>query len=351
MTIQDIINCIESTAPVPFQENYDNAGLILGHPDHKVKKILLCLDSTEAVVDEAVDKGCNLIIAHHPVIFNGLKKLTGQTYVERTILKAIKNNISIYAAHTNLDNIRQGVNAMISEKLGLINCRVLAPKKNVLKKLYVFCPFEQAEKVRRALFKAGAGRIGNYDECSFNVSGTGTFKAGDGTSPYVGEIRKQHQEKEIKIETIFPYYLESRVIDALIQSQPYADVAYDIISLDNDHPPVGAELPAHRILRHENARLGGDARPPFPLGFDDEVHRGAREAGAVESAECFRCLDSRGGAGGSPEAADRADEDLTRRLLREVEKGGPGRDLQERAAVRALAAAAREDRGERTDPH
>ncbi len=241
-TIKDITNYLESIAPLALQESYDNAGLIVGNDSAEVKGILICLDSTEEIINEAIKHNCNLVIAHHPIVFSGLKKLNGKNYVERTVIKAIQNNIAIYAAHTNLDNIQRGVNAEICKRLGLKNCKILSPKKNLLKKLVTFCPFEQTEKVRQALFNAGCGHIGNYDECSFNAEGTGTFRPGEGTNPFVGEKGKQNLEKEIRIETIFESYNESKVIRALFESHPYEEVAYDIYALSNTYQNVGSGM-------------------------------------------------------------------------------------------------------------
>lgn len=242
MKLSSVIHAIETFAPPVLQESYDNAGLITGSPDMEVNAALLCLDSVEEVVDEAIAMKSNLIIAHHPVVFSGLKKLNGKNYVERTIIKAIKNDIAIYAAHTNLDNIEQGVNQKIAEKLGLKNTRILLPKSGMLKKLYTFCPTEHTEKVRSALFEAGAGNIGNYSECSFNSEGTGTFKAGEGTNPFVGKQNKQHHEKEIKIEMIFPAWNEHAIVKALMKSHPYEEVAYDIVLLSNSFASVGSGM-------------------------------------------------------------------------------------------------------------
>jgi dinuclear metal center YbgI/SA1388 family protein len=248
MKLKEITDCLEAFAPLAYQESYDNAGLICGNHAMDITAALICLDSTEAVIDEAIANGCNLVIAHHPIVFSGLKKFNGKNYVERVIIKTIQNNIAIYAAHTNLDNVHNGVNAKIAEKLGLINCNVLAPQKNTLKKLVTFCPEEKAEELRIALFNAGAGHISNYDECSFNTSGIGTFRANEGSNPYVGEKGKQHHEKEIKIEAIYPQHIESQLLKALLKAHPYEDVAYDLISLTNIHPKIGAgligELPA-----------------------------------------------------------------------------------------------------------
>ena len=196
---------------------------------------------------EAIAKKCNLIIAHHPVIFSGIKKINGKNYVEKTIIAVIKNDIAIYAIHTNLDNIIEGVNGKMAKMLGLQNISILLQKENTLKKLFTFVPVDKAEQVRNVIFQAGGGHIGNYSECSFNAEGTGTFKAGEGTNPYIGEAGKQHQEKEIKIEVIFPSFLEHAIIAAMKTAHPYEEVAYDVVNLSNTYQNIGAgvigELP------------------------------------------------------------------------------------------------------------
>lgn len=248
MQIKQITQFIESVAPPALQESYDNAGLILGQSDCEVSGILITLDVTEAVIDEAISKNLNLIVAHHPIVFSGLKKLNGRNYIERCVAKAIKNDVAIYAAHTNLDSVFGGVNSKICEKLGLRNCRMLSPVSGFLKKLVTFAPITDADKVRNALFEAGAGNIGNYDSCSFNLSGKGTFRGNDQTNPYVGEKNQLHTEEEIRIETIFPKYLQSVIIHALLKAHPYEEVAYDIYPLENDFAQAGigmiGELPA-----------------------------------------------------------------------------------------------------------
>ncbi len=242
VTIKDVTGYLESLAPLDLQESYDNAGLIVGNDSTEVKGILVCLDSIEEVLDEAVKNNCNLIVAHHPIVFSGLKKLNGKNYVERTIIQAIQQNIAIYAAHTNLDNVQQGVNAKICERIGLKNSRILSPKKNLLKKLVTFCPVEYIEKVRSAIFEAGCGRIGKYDECSFNAEGTGTFRGGADSNPFVGEKGKQHHEKEIRLETVFESHLEPVVIRALLEAHPYEEVAYDIYPLSNSYQGIGSGM-------------------------------------------------------------------------------------------------------------
>lgn len=242
MKIRDILQVLESVAPPSLQESYDNAGLISGDPDWSCTGIITTLDSTEEVVEEAIQKRCNLIVAHHPIIFSGLKKINGKNYVEKTIIKAIKNDVAIYAIHTNLDNVIAGVNARMAAQLGLINTRILDPNPAMLKKLYTFVPLAQLEQVRSALFDAGAGHIGNYSECSFGAEGTGTFKAGAGTKPFVGVTGERHEEKEMKIELIFPAYLEASLIRSLIAAHPYEEVAYDIVALGNTHQGIGSGL-------------------------------------------------------------------------------------------------------------
>lgn len=242
MIIGEIIQHLETFAPPSLQESYDNAGLIVGESAAECTGIITCLDSSEAVIEEAMSKNCNLIVAHHPIIFRSLKKLNGKNYVERTIIKAIKNDIAIYAIHTNLDNVKKGVNKKIAEKIGLKNLEILQPKENILKKLITFAPIDKAEDLRNALFAAGAGQLGKYSECSFNSEGTGTFKPEEGADPFVGEIGTRHEEKEMKIEVIFPAYLEQKIIRAMIQAHPYEEVAYDIISLENYFSEVGSGM-------------------------------------------------------------------------------------------------------------
>lgn len=240
MTIKDITNLIENIAPVSLQESYDNAGLIIGDSKSEVDKILICIDVTEEVLKEAIDKKCQLIISHHPLVFKGIKKINGKNSVEKIIIKAIKDNISIYAAHTNLDNVLNGVNSILAEKLGLKNTQVLQSKQDLFRKLVCFCPIKHAENVRKAVFEAGAGNIGNYDQCSYNVIGEGTFRASEKANPFVGKINELHFEKEVRIETIYPCYIENEVIQALLQSHPYEEVAYDIYKLSNKQNTIGS---------------------------------------------------------------------------------------------------------------
>ena len=214
----------------------------VGGFSQQTKKALITLDCTEAVIDEAIKYRCDLVIAHHPLIFRGLKSLTGANYVERTVIKAIKHGISIYAIHTNLDNVVGGVNWKIAERLKLSKCEILAPKANGLKKIVTFCPEKQQDKVRNAMFKAGGGGIGDYDECSFNAPGTGTFRPNENADPFVGTQGERHYEDEVKIEMVFPSHAMSKITAALLAAHPYEEVPFDVFSLDNTNMKVGAGL-------------------------------------------------------------------------------------------------------------
>jgi dinuclear metal center YbgI/SA1388 family protein len=247
MKISEIISFLESLAHPSLQEHYDNSGLLTGDAGWDCSGVICCLDATEEVVKEAITRKCNLIVAHHPIIFQGLKKINGKNYVEKTVIRAIKNDIAIYAIHTNLDNVAGGVSGRMAQLLGLKNVLVLLQKENTLKKIYTYVPADNAEEVRKAIFAAGGGNIGNYSECSFNTEGTGSFKAGDGTDPYVGKIGTQHFEKETRIEVLFPAFLEGKIVSALKAAHPYEEVAFEVIQVANRHSETGSgvigELP------------------------------------------------------------------------------------------------------------
>ncbi|MEG1574677.1 MAG: Nif3-like dinuclear metal center hexameric protein, partial [Bacteroidales bacterium] len=231
---------IEDVAPLSLQEKYDNSGLQIGNKKNDVTGVLLCIDVTEDVIDEAVENGINLVISHHPLLFKGLKSITGKNYIERTVIKAIRNEITVYAAHTNLDNAFGGVNYKIAEELGLGDISVLSPADEKLLKLVTFVPETNSTKVREALFAAGAGRIGNYDRCSYNMSGYGTFRAGEGADPYCGEIGQEHHEEEERIEVLFPAYLKDVILKRLFEAHCYEEPAYDITKIENKWKGVGS---------------------------------------------------------------------------------------------------------------
>lgn len=240
--LQEIIQCLESFAPTRYQESYDNSGLLVGDPAMQITRTLLTLDCLEDVVDEAIARGCELIIAHHPIVFKGLKSLTGKNYVERVILKAIRHNIAIYACHTNLDNVRLGVNERIAARLGLKNTQVLVPGTASLKQLYTYVPLEQSAQVSEALFAAGAGQLGNYSSCSFNTPGTGTYMPNEAATPFKGDKNELHREGEVKIEVVYQVHLERNVLRALREAHPYEEIAYGLLDIGVPNKDIGAGL-------------------------------------------------------------------------------------------------------------
>ena len=233
MLLCEIQMALEQYAPLELQEKYDNAGLIIGTADMEISAVLISLDITDEVLDEAIQNNCNLIISHHPLIFNGIKRFVEEDLVQRLTVKAIRNNIAVYGMHTNLDNSAKGLNAWICDILGIKNYRFLSPVKGLLSKLVTFCPIDYADRVRNALFAAGAGNIGNYDCCSYNLEGKGTFRASESANPFVGEKNTVHVEKETRIEVIFPEFTERHLVAALLKNHPYEEVAYDIYHLNN----------------------------------------------------------------------------------------------------------------------
>ena len=240
MKIKEITRFLEGIAPLNYQESYDNSGLIVGDEDMQVTSVLICLDSVEEVIEEAIENGCNLVIAHHPIIFSGLKKLNGKNHIERTIIKAIKNDIAIYAIHTNLDNIKGGVSSKIADLLDLKNQQILLPKRDLFRKLEVYVPKESAEEVQNALFASGAGSIGDYKNCSFQSEGVGTFFPKEDSQPSIGEVGTQERVEEVKIEVIFPKNIEKSLLIGMKNVHPYEEVAYQIYILDNVVPQVGS---------------------------------------------------------------------------------------------------------------
>ncbi|KGL63907.1 Nif3-like dinuclear metal center hexameric protein [Polaribacter sp. Hel1_85] len=239
MVIKDITNYLEELAPLQYAEDFDNVGLLVGDYSTSVSGILVTLDTLEETVNEAIAKNCNLIISFHPIIFGGLKKLNGNSYVERVVLKAIKNDIAIYATHTALDNSKNGVSAKMCEVLGLENTKILIPKKGIIKKLTTFVPTNNATSLRNSLFESGAGNIGNYDNCSFNMIGEGTYRGNENSNPTLGEKGKLHTEKETRISVVFESKNETVILKSLQENHPYEEVAYELITTENIHQNIG----------------------------------------------------------------------------------------------------------------
>ena len=240
MKIKEITNYLEEIAPLCYQEKYDNSGLLVGNKDEKIRGVLITLDCTEEVIDEAISQDCNLIIAHHPIIFHGFKKINGSNYIERIVIKAIKNDIAIYSIHTNLDNIYNGVSFNIARRLGVKDCKILAPKSNLLRQLVVYCPVAHAKKLKEALFDVGAGNIGDYKECSFSSLGTGSFTPIEGADPFIGDINTIHFEKEERIEVVYSKDKETAILAAMHRTHPYEEVAHQIYMIDNNYKLVGS---------------------------------------------------------------------------------------------------------------
>ncbi|TDE04639.1 Nif3-like dinuclear metal center hexameric protein [Flavobacterium hiemivividum] len=239
MKIKEILSVLEEMAPLAYAEDFDNVGLLVGDQNSEATGVLVCHDALENVIDEAIEKKCNLVVCFHPILFSGLKKITGKNYVERSIIKAIKNDIAIYAVHTALDNHQHGVNKIFCDAIGLVNTSVLVPKQNFIRKLITYTIPENAEKVRNALFEAGAGNIGNYEDCSFNSKGIGTYMGNENSDPQLGERFEFVETPEIKIEVTFEKHLESKILKALFSNHVYEEVAYEIYELQNQHQNIG----------------------------------------------------------------------------------------------------------------
>jgi len=239
MKLKDLCSFLDSGVPLSFQEGYDNSGLQVGLPEREISSALVTLDVTEEVMNEAVAGKIDVIISHHPLIFNGIMSLAGKSYTERILYEAVKNDIAVYSAHTNLDAFSNGVSRKMSEKIGLEEIRVLSPSGNKLLKLVTYIPESHIEAVRDKLFESGAGVIGNYDNCGFTISGTGSFRANEMAKPFTGEKGKIHFEKEIRFETILFSHLKEKVIKALLNAHPYEEVAYDLYALENKNAEIG----------------------------------------------------------------------------------------------------------------
>lgn len=254
MKLKELTSYLESFSPLAFQEDYDNSGLLAGDPEQDIRAALVCLDITPATISEAIRRDCNLIISHHPFIFKGIKRIEPGKTVSDILVSVIKHDIAVYAIHTSLDNSPAGLNEFLCRKLGLKNPRILSEKKDMLAKLVTFCPLDYTEKVRQAMFDAGAGVIGRYDLCSYNINGQGTFRASADTNPFVGEKHSLHVEDETRIEVVFPLHIRARLVSALLSAHPYEEVAYDIYPLANTYPACGSGM----IAEFDKPQAQGD---------------------------------------------------------------------------------------------
>ena len=239
MKIKQILTILEEMAPLAYAEDFDNVGLLVGDQENEATGVIVCHDALESVIEEAITKKCNLVVCFHPILFSGLKKITGKNYVERSILKAIKNDIAIYAIHTALDNHKNGVNKIFCDALGLKKTKVLVPKQNFIQKLVTYTIPENVEQVRNALFDAGAGKIGNYEDCSFNSQGIGTYMGNENSNPEIGERFEFVEAPEIKIEVTFEKHLQNKILKTLFAKHVYEEVAYEIYDLQNAHQNIG----------------------------------------------------------------------------------------------------------------
>jgi dinuclear metal center YbgI/SA1388 family protein len=293
--IKDVIREIEAAFPLALQESFDNCGVQIGDVNQYATGALLCLDVTEEVIDEAIELECNLIISHHPLAFKQFKSLTGKNYVERCMMKACRENITVYAAHTNLDNAVGGVNYYLADKIGLRNVRILSPQCGALLKLVTFVPLEYAEMVRTALFNAGAGCIGNYDSTSFNVKGEGTFRAGEGSNPFCGEIGETHVESEVRVETILPAFKKQSVLRALLSVHPYEEPAYDFYVLDNSWNQAGSGVVGELPIEEDELSFLQRVKDIFQVGcvkYSKPTGRPIREVAICSGSGAFLIKDA-----------------------------------------------------------
>lgn len=266
MKIKEVISILEIMAPLAYAEDFDNVGLLVGNPEDKTTGILVCHDALENVIDEAITKKCNLVVCFHPILFSGLKKITGKNYIERAVLKAIKNDIAIYAVHTALDNHQNGVNKIFCDALGLQNTKILVPKENFIQKLITYTIPENHQQLRNALFNAGAGNIGNYENCSFNSQGIGSYQGNENSNPEIGERGEFVENAEIKIEVTFEKHLQGKILKALFSNHVYEEVAYEIYDLKNSHQNIGlgmigelqTEMPEKEFLQMVKNKMKAD---------------------------------------------------------------------------------------------
>ncbi len=238
-TIGDLSSALESVAPSLYAESYDNVGLLVGRSEWKCEKVLVALDITEAVVQEAIEKGVQAIVAHHPVIFGGIQRLTGEDTAQRAIELAIKHSIALLACHTNLDAIEGGVSYRMAQAISLVNVRTLQPRSGLLWNLIVYVPAESAETLLEALWEAGAGKMGAYDECAFRSHGLGSFRPKEGAHPHNGVIGERAFADEIRLELLVPEGARKKVHQCMMEHHPYEEIAHSWLKHDGVHHSVG----------------------------------------------------------------------------------------------------------------
>lgn len=252
--IKEILGHLDTLAPFKYTESFDNTGLLIGDSNQSVTKALICLDVTDQVIDQAIAEGYDLIIAFHPLIFKGLKSIGTQDRVGRCVTRLIRHDIALIAIHTNLDKSMQGVNQMISQKIGLDAMRFLMPEQT-MSKLVTYVPHAHVDVVRESLIQAGAGQIGEYGGCSFSSLGEGTFIPSKNSNPYVGEKEKMHREAEARLEMLVPHHLKSKAVQSLLAAHPYEEVAYDLYPVE-----VGGSIAGMGMV-------GELAKPMSPKAF------------------------------------------------------------------------------------
>jgi dinuclear metal center YbgI/SA1388 family protein len=243
-SVREILNALDQWAPRSLQASYDNSGHLVGLPNAEVTKAIVALDCTEALIGEAVEVGAQAVIVHHPIIFKGLKRLTGSGPIERTVMAALKHDIAILAIHTNLDHVHTGVSQHLAQCIGVdpATLQILQPMRDQLYSLTFYTPEDHADAVETAVFAAGAGHVGNYDECAFRTEGEGSFRPLAGSNPFSGTLGEQHRVAERRTEVVVPKWRLAAVQAAMQAAHPYEEVAHNIVALANAHQQVGAGM-------------------------------------------------------------------------------------------------------------
>jgi dinuclear metal center YbgI/SA1388 family protein len=266
--VEYVADAVERIAPPPLAEEWDNSGLQAGDPAAEMGRVLVALTPLPEVFAEAEEKGADFLLFHHPVIFRPIASLDTSVYPGDLLARAIRNGMALYAAHTSYDAAPAGVSAALAEALGLQGpLRVLSPR-GTLRKLVVFVPEESVDGVVLALSEAGAGVIGDYAECTFRTRGTGTFRGGDETNPYLGESGRLEKVDEIRVETVVAGHLAGRAAEAATKAHPYEEVALDVFPVEGTPEGCGygrlgalpEPLTPEELREHVSGSLGFPAR-------------------------------------------------------------------------------------------